>query len=96
MTFKEKIASLKAKLQAKITAESTPEQLEEINGFSSELDEVETEHDTLVTENAKLKDTIVRMVSNQGDGKKPGNESGGSNPKTIEECVAEELEKGGK
>lgn len=95
MTFKEKIASLKAKLQAKITAESTPEQLEEINDLSSELDEVETNHNAVVTENAKLKDTIVRMVQTQGSSDTPREESGGSKPMTIDEVVAE-IEKGGK
>lgn len=93
MTFKEKFDALKTKIQAKITTESTPEQIEEINGLVSELDELETSHNELVTESAKLKDTIVRMVSNQGNGNQPGDDATGSKPKTIEECVAEELEK---
>ena len=96
MTLQERIASLKAKFQAKIKPESTPEELDEINGMIAELDEVEKDHNVVVTENAKFKDTIVRMALNTGNGKKPEDESGGSNPKTIEECVAEELEKGGK
>lgn len=94
MTFKEKLDALKSKIQAKITAESIPEQIEEINGLIAEMDELEAFHNEVVTESAKLKDTIVRMVSNQGDGNKPGDDSTGSKPKTIEECVAEELNKG--
>ena len=96
MTFQEKVASLKAKIQAKIKPESTPEELEELNGMMTELDEVEKTHNDVVAENAKFKDAIVRMTLNTGNGDKPKDESGGSNPKTIEECVAEELEKGGK
>lgn len=96
MTFQEKVASLKGKIQAKIKPESSPEELEELNGMIAELDEVEKTHNDVVAENAKFKDTIVRMALNTGNGKKPEDESGGSNPKTIEECVAEELEKGGK
>lgn len=96
MTFKEKFDALKGKIQAKITAESSPEQIEEINAIVGELDELEASHNEVVTESAKLKDTIVRMVSNQGDGNKPGDDSTGSKPKTIEECVAEELNKGEK
>lgn len=96
MTFKEKFDALKGKIQAKITAESTPEQIEEINGLIAEMNELEASHNEVVTESAKLKDTIVRMVSNQGDGNKPGDDSSGGKPKTIEECVAEELKKGEK
>ena len=96
MTLQERIASLKAKFQAKIKPESSPEELDEINGLMTELDKVEKDHNAVVAENAKFKDTIVRMALNTGNSKQPEDESGGSNPKTIEECVAEELEKGGK
>ena len=93
MTLAERLASLKAKLKAKIKPESSTEEINEINDLIAELDEVEKDHNVVVTENAKFKDTIVRMALNTGDGKKPEDESGGSKPKTIEECVAEELEK---
>lgn len=93
MTLAERLASLKAKLKAKIKPESSTEEINEINDLIKELDEVENSHNEVVTENAKFKDVIVRMALNTGDGKKPEDESGGSKPKTIEECVAEELEK---
>ena len=93
MTLAERLASLKAKLKAKIKPESSTEEINEINDLMKELDEVENSHNEVVAENAKFKDVIVRMALNTGDGKKPEDESGGSKPKTIEECVAEELEK---
>lgn len=93
MTLAERLASLKTKLKAKIKPESSTEEINEINDLIKELDEVENSHNEVVTENAKFKDVIVRMTLNTGDGKKPEDESGGSKPKTIEECVAEELEK---
>lgn len=96
MTFQEQITALKEKVKAKIKPESSEEEIQEINGLLAEMDSLETTHNELVTENAKFKDTIVRMVTNQGDGNKPGDDTDGSKPKTIEECVAEELEKGGK
>ena len=96
MTIQERIASLKAKIKAKIKPESTQEELDEINGLMTELDEVEKDHNVVVTENAKFKDTIVQMVLKTGDGKQPEDESGGSKPKTIEECIAEVESKGGK
>ena len=38
MTFKERLEALKTKIQAKIKAESTPEEIEEINNLVAELD----------------------------------------------------------
>ena len=96
MTFKEQLEALKGKIQAKIKPESSAEEIQEVNDLIAEFDSLDASYNQVVTENAKFKDTIVRMVSNQGNGKEPGNDSGGSNPKSIEECVAEELEKGGK
>lgn len=96
MTFKERLDALKGKIQAKINADSSPEEIQEVNEIVAEFDSLETSHNEVVTENAKFKDTIVRMVSTQGDGNKPKDDSDGSKPKTIEECVAEELDKGGK
>ena len=95
-TLQEQIASLKERFSKKITTESFADELAEQQEITAELDEVEKTHNAVLDENAKLKATIVRMALNTGNGDKPKDESGGSNPKTIEECVAEELEKGGK
>ena len=93
--FKEQFDALKGKFQAKITADSTQEQIEEINGIVAELDALETSHNEVVTENAKFKDTIVRMVSTEGNGKTPQDDSSGSKSMSIEEAIAE-VQKGGK
>ena len=93
MGFKETLEALKGKISAKITAESSQEEIDEINGFIADIDSLGASHEELVTEHAKAKDALVRMVTNQGDGNKPGDDSDGSKPKTIEECVAEELAK---
>ena len=94
--FNEKLEALKKRIQGKIKADSTPEEIEEVNSMIADLDSLGSSHNELVTENAKFKDTIVRMVTTQGSSDKPGDDSTGSKPKSIEECVAEELEKGGK
>lgn len=98
-TLQEQIASLKERFSKKITTESSAEELAESQEITAELDEVEKAHNAVLDENAKLKATIVRMALNTGNGDIPADESGGSKPKTIEECVAEvakETEKGGK
>lgn len=94
MSFKEILESLKTKIQAKIKAESTPEEIQEINDLIADLDSLGTSHEELVTENAKFKDTIVRMVTTQGDGNKPEDGASGSKTMSIEEAVAE-VQKGG-
>ena len=95
MTFKERIDALKGKLQAKVTSEATAEQLADLKELTDELDSLNASHDEVVTEQAKLKDTIVRMALTQGDSNKPGDGADGSKPMTIEEAVAE-VQKGGK
>ena len=39
--------------------------------------------------NATLRESIIHVVKNQGSGDKPKDDPAGSNPKTIEECIAE-------
>ena len=90
MNFLEKVNALKEKLNAKLTAESSPEQIEEINILVAEVDALNNDYSNLEQEHAKTKDALVRMVVTQGNGDKPKeDESGGSNPKTIEEIIAE-------
>ena len=96
MEFKEILDALKGKFSAKITAESSQEEIDEVNGLIADLDSLGESHEKLVSDHAKTKDALVRMVTNQGNGNKPADDTDGSNPKTIEECVAEELAKGGK
>ena len=88
MNHKERIDALKSKFQAKITAESTPEEIQAVNEIIAELDALENDHNEVVTENGKYKDAIARMVITQGDGKQPGDESSGSKPKSMEEFIA--------
>lgn len=94
--FNEKLEALKKRIQGKIKPDSTPEEIEEVNSIVEELDSLGSSHKEVVTENAKFKDTIVRMVTTQGNSDKPADDSTGSKPKSIEECVAEQIEKGGK
>lgn len=93
MTFKETLEALKGKLSAKITADSTQEEIDEVNGLVADVDSLGASHEELVNEHAKTKDTLVRMVTNQGSSDKPRDDTDGSKPKSIEECVAEELAK---
>ena len=56
----------------------------------AEVDALNNDYSNLEQEHAKTKDALVRMVVTQGNSDKPKeDESGGSNPKTIEEIIAE-------
>ena len=88
MTLKERLDSLRTKVKAKIKPESTPEELDEYNGILGELDEIENEHNNVITENTKFKDTIVRMALTQGDSKTPEDPEG-SKPSDINQFLAD-------
>ena len=95
MGFKETVESLKKRFQEKITPDSKPEEIEEVNANASILDELMAEHEKVVAENAKFKDTIVRMVTSQGDSTPPEDDSTGSKSMSIEEAI-EKVSKEGK
>ena len=88
MEFKEAVESLKRRFQSKITPDSKPEEIEEANANASSLDELSAEYDRVVVENAKFKDTIVRMVTSQGDATPPTDPSSDSKSMSIEEAIA--------
>lgn len=95
MNFKERVEALKGKFNAKITQDTAPEEIEKVNQSNASLDSLVDDYNLIVEENAKLKDTIVRMVTTQGNGNKPQDDVDGSKPKSIEECIAEEINKNG-
>lgn len=90
MTFKEKVSQLKELAKSKMVKEdSSAEEIQAYTDYENSLNGLEEEYNKELEEKAKLKDTIVRLVSNQGDGKKPQEESGESKPRTLEEIIAE-------
>lgn len=95
MTWKENIDALKAKISAKITADSSQEEIDATNSVLADIDALDQTHNTLEEEHKKTKEAVVRMVINQGNGEKPKDDTDGSKPKSIEECLAE-AQKGGK
>lgn len=96
MEFTERMKALKEKKQALIKPDMSAEDIQAINDEIAELDELEKSHNKLVTENAKFKDTIVRMVTSEGNGKTPKDDSSGSKTMSIEEAIAEVQNNGGK
>lgn len=97
-TFKEILEAIKNEAKGQITADSTPEEIEKVDNHVKSLEKLETSHNELVTENAKLKDTIVRMVQTQGNDKAPNDDSSGRKPLSIDEAmsqVAKETKKEG-
>ena len=87
MTFKERLDSLREKVKGKIKPESSAEELDEYNGILAELDEIEKDHDGVLTENTKFKDTIVRMALTQGDDNTPPSDPAGNKPRSMEQFI---------
>lgn len=97
MTHEELAKSLKERFTNRITSESSEEEIKEVNESVALVNDLEENYNNLVKENAKLKDTIVRMVSSQGSAEQPKDASSESKPKSIDEIISEKLkEKEGK
>ena len=96
MTYKEMLESLKNSIQARITSESSADEIDSNSKLIAEIDKLDASHDEELAkaqdENAKLKDVIVRMVSTQGSSEKPVDDAQGSKPMTIDEIFTK-LEK---
>ena len=95
MNWKEQVDALKAKFQSKVKEDSPQEEIDEINTLIAEVYALDSAYNELEQEHAKTKSALVRMVVNQGSSDKPRDDTDGSKPKTIEECVAE-VQNGGK
>lgn len=93
MTFKEKLESIRAEFKGKINADSTPEELERINGMLASIDEIEADYTKVSEDNAKYQATIVKLVSTSGDGQPPKDEENGKQPRSLEQIMAEEMNK---
>lgn len=93
MNFKEQAEALKARFTSKINADTSQEELNEFTSINEEIDKLESSYNELLNENAKFKDTIIRMVTNQGSSEKPQEIIEESKPLTMEEIIAQKLNK---
>lgn len=89
MTFKEQIDSLRAKIKSHIKPDSSEQDIADFQALLSEVDELENHHKSVEDENAKFKDKIIKMVMTEGDDKPPVDTDDGSNPKSVDELLAE-------
>lgn len=89
MGFKEKLDSLRARAKAHIKPESTQEEIDGYNEIIKEIDDIEKEHNDVLSVNAKYKDTIVNMVLKSGNSETPKDEEEGKSPQSMEEFLAE-------
>lgn len=89
MGIKEKLDSLRARAKAQIKPESTKEEIEAYNEIIKEIDDIEKEHNDVLSVNAKYKDTIVNMVLKEGNSETPKDEEEGKAPQSMEEFLAD-------
>lgn len=89
MGIKEKLDSLRARAKAQIKPESTKEEIDAYNEIIKEIDDIEKEHNEVLSVNAKYKDTIVNMVLKEGNSETPKDEEEGKAPQSMEEFLAE-------
>ncbi len=89
MGIKEKLDSLRARAKAHIKPESTQEEIDAYNEIIKDIDDIEKEHNDVLSVNAKYKDTIVNMVLKEGNSETPTDEEEGKAPQSMESFLAE-------
>ena len=57
--YAELMAKIKGHLKEQITSDSSKEQIDTITALDKELDELNNEHEKLVSENSSLKDSLI-------------------------------------
>lgn len=88
--FKEVLQGIKDTIKPLLIKEdATDEDISNYAKIEKSLDSLQNEHDITLGVNASLRESIIHVVKNQGSGDKPKDGADGSNPKTIEECIAE-------
>ena len=95
--FKQVLQGIKDMIKPLLIKENASD--EDISNYAKiekELDSLNNEHEVTLGVNATLRESIIHVVKNQGSGDKPKDDLDGSNPKTIEECIAEIQSKGDK
>ena len=95
MTFKEKTESLRKFLKGLMKEDMSPEQLEEFNQHIAGINELDQDYDKSETDRVKYRDKIVNMVMTEGSDRTPADEHDGSKPMSIDEAVAQVMEKEG-
>ena len=93
MPINEQIDRLKNSISSQINSDTSPEQIEALKGLNTDIEAIEQSYQQLEAENAKFRDTIVRMVMTQGNAEPPKDENQEKQPRSIEEIMADKLNK---
>ena len=94
--YAELMAKIKGHLKEQITSDSSKEQIDTITALDKELDELNNEHEKLVSENSSLKDSLIESVKNTGfkvNGKEIDDIGTSGETKSMDDIMSEELAK---
>lgn len=81
-------------LKGLISDDSTPEQVEKITGVVKDIESAKTENDDLIIKHEELRQKYIKALTQstfKDDNKSPREET--PQPKSFEDCVAEQLAK---
>lgn len=88
MTFNEKIAALKAKMNDRMTKDTPKEELDFIADVNKELDSLQEMNTTLQKEKTDIQEMYIGAIRKTGSSEKPKEETE-QKPRTLEEIGAE-------
>ena len=83
MTIQEKIKALKESHHAKLTKDSTPEEIKTDEDFAKSLDEIEQDYNQVVKDKQEVTDLYIKVSKGQGSSNPPEEES--KEPRSLEE-----------
>lgn len=89
MTFTEKVAALKAKINDRLTKDSPKELLDFTKSVNEELESLQADYETLKAEKTEIQDMYVKSIKTSGSTEKPKEEEADKKPRTLEEIGAE-------
>lgn len=91
-TIKQMIDDLKQSLKNTLTKDSSKEDIDRVDGFCKELDNVEQGHNQVVKEKQDITEMYIKAVKNQGTTEKPKEETP-TEPRSLEDIAKEVVEK---
>ena len=93
MDIQAKINSLKEKIHATLTKDSTPEDIKAVEAKEQALDEIQADIDTIIKEKQEVTDLYIQASKNQGSSEKPTEEKEEKQPRSLEEIAQEVIAK---
>lgn len=93
--IQELLANLKSTIQGTLSKDSSKEDIDRVNGLTAQIDSISQEADTIIKDKSDITELYVEAMKHQGSKEvvNDGASDAEDKPKSLEECIQEELAK---